>query len=146
MDVPPVTAVTSPVVLTVATVGVLEVHVTLGELVRLLVTPVVPETPSKIIWLVCPEAVSDTDDGEIVKDVYCSAAPADTVRVATPVTTVPVVASLYSAVIVVVPAPTAVAKPVVAPIVATVRVLELQVTALVRYSVAPVDVVPIAMN
>jgi len=68
------------------------------------------------------------------------------VKVATPVTTDPVVVFVYRAVIVVLPALTAVAIPLVAPMVATAVLLELQVTALVRYSVAPEDVVPIAIN
>jgi len=42
------TPVTNPVALTVATVGVLEVHVTLGELVRFSVKPDDPATPNRI--------------------------------------------------------------------------------------------------
>ena len=85
------TPVTSPVLLTVATVGVLEVHVTFGELVRFSDKPVDPGTPSRVSWLVWPEDVKDRLDGTSVREVTCSAAPPLTVKVAIPVTTDPVV-------------------------------------------------------
>ena len=88
------TAVTKPLVLTVATVFVPELHITFGELVRFVVRPVDPPTPSRISWLVWPDAVRDRLDGSIVNEVTCSEAPADTVKLATPVTTDPVVASV----------------------------------------------------
>ena len=47
---------------------------------------------------------------------------------------------------VVVPAPTAVARPVVAPTVAICMELELQATTLLRLTVAPDEVDPMAMN
>jgi hypothetical protein len=50
------------------------------------------------------------------------------------------------AVMVTVPWPTAVARPVFAPMVAICTLLEDHATALVRSTVAPVEVVPIAMN
>jgi len=45
-----------------------------------------------------------------------------------------------------VPEPTAVAIPVLAPMVATVVLLDVQVTEVVKTSVAPADVVPMALN
>jgi hypothetical protein len=89
-----VTAVTSPVALIVATVGVPELHVTFGELVRFSVSPLEPATPRRTSWLVWPEAVRDKLDGSSEREVYCSEAPAETVKVASPVTTDPVVASV----------------------------------------------------
>jgi hypothetical protein len=86
--VPAVTPVTNPVVLTVATVGVLEVQVTsVVSSVRFSVSPLVPATPKRTNWLCWPEEVSDTLDGVNVKDVTCSTAPAETVNVPMPVIT-----------------------------------------------------------
>ena len=70
--------------------------------------------------------------------------PPVTVKVAVPVTTVPS-GLVAMAVIVVVPSLNPVARPLVL-IVATCTLLELQATRPVRFSVAPDEVVPIAMN
>jgi hypothetical protein len=70
--------------------------------------------------------------------------PFETVKVAVPLATV-LSKLVKTAVIVVVPLPTAVARPVLL-IVATVELLEVHATVEVRSSVAPAPVVPIAMN
>ena len=89
---PEFTPVTNPVALTVATVGMLELQVTCVELVRFVVRPVVPATPKRTSWLVWPDALSESPDGKSVSEVTSSEAPAVTVRVATPLTTEPLVA------------------------------------------------------
>jgi hypothetical protein len=73
-----------------------------------------------------------------------SEVPPITVKVAVPVATV-LSGFVAMAVIVVVPWPTAVASPPTL-IVATCALLEFHATWLVRFSVAPDEVVPIAMN
>jgi hypothetical protein len=71
--------------------------------------------------------------------------PPITVKVAVPVTTV-LSGFVAMAVMAVVPWLSPVASPVVGLIVATATSLELQATWVVRFSVAPDEVVPIAMN
>jgi hypothetical protein len=98
-------------------------------------------------WPVALEDNSDSDEG-VTSNFVTSwvAAVAETVKVATPVTIDPLVVSVYDAVIVAVPAATAVVIPLLAPTVATAVLFEVQMTELVKTSVAPVDVVPMAVN
>jgi hypothetical protein len=77
--------------------------------------------------------------------VNCWLVPTVTVSDAVPATAVPPVGFVYSAVIVSVPFDTAVASPACV-IVAICGLLELHATWLVRFTVAPDVVVPIAMN
>ena len=82
--------------------------------------------------------------GVMASSVIGSEAPPCTVKVAVPVTTV-LLLLVAMAVMVLVPTLTAVARPP-GVMVATSALLEPQVTWLVRSSVAPDEVVPIAMN
>jgi hypothetical protein len=141
---PTLIPVTTPEELTLAIVGMFELHAILGESVSFSCRPVLPEVPKAMNWLVCPEAETDTLLGLMASAVSGSDAPPSTVRVACAVTTVLLVL-VAMAVMVLVPLPTAVARPPGA-IVATWALLEPQATWLVRSSVAPEEVVPIAMN
>jgi hypothetical protein len=86
---PTPTPVASPVELTVAMEGLLELHVIWEELVTLVSNPVVPDVPRAINCPVCPDADSDCEPGVMLTAVYFSVVPPDTVNVAVPVTTVP---------------------------------------------------------
>lgn len=98
-------------------------------------------------WPVALEDNSDSDEGVTANAVTSAVdAPPVTVNVPVPVTIDPLVVFVYEAVMVAVPGPTAVAIPVLAPMVATVVLLDVQVTEVVRTSVAPAEVVPIAEN
>jgi hypothetical protein len=142
--VPTLTPWASPVELTVAIDGTLELHFTSGESVTSLIRPVPPEVPSAINCPVWPEADSDSESGVTVIAVNDCDVPPTTVNVAVPVATVPS-AFVKTAVIVVVPFPIPVASPA-ALMMPTWALLEVQTTWLVRLKVAPVDVVPMAMN
>jgi len=87
--VPTLKPVANPVALTVATDGMLELHVIWLELVTFVCRPVVPEVPSAINWPVWPDADSASDPGVIATAVYFSVVPPDTVNVAYPATTLP---------------------------------------------------------
>ena len=141
---PALTPVTSPEAETVATVAILEVQLRLDELLTSLCSPELPDVPSAINWPVWPDAESDSVAGVMASAVSGSAVPPVTVKVAVAVTTLES-GFAAMAVTVVVPLLTAVASPP-AVMVATWVLLELQVTVLVKSSVAPEVVVPMAIN
>jgi hypothetical protein len=91
--VPVLTPVASPVALTVAIEGALELHLIWAELVTSDCSPLLPEVPSAINWLVWV-SVSDCVPGVIATAVYFYAVPPVTVKVAVPATTVPPVVLL----------------------------------------------------
>ena len=88
--VPALTPAARPVEFTVATEGMLELHLICLELVTSCCTPV-PEVARAMNCPVCPDAETDCDPGIMVTAVYCSEVPFVTVKVAVPVTAVPVV-------------------------------------------------------
>jgi hypothetical protein len=59
VEIPGLTPAASPVELTVATVGMLELQVRLGESVTFICSVVVPTVPSAMNWAVWPDAESD---------------------------------------------------------------------------------------
>jgi hypothetical protein len=85
---PALNPVTSPEE-TEAIVGMLEFHVTCFELVTFSCRPVVPETPSAISWLVCPDADNNSEVGVMESAVRGSLVPPVTVKFAWPVAVVP---------------------------------------------------------
>ena len=125
-------------------VGILELQVTCEEFVTSCWRPLLPEVPTARSCPVCPVADSDSELGLTAIAVNGSGVPPITVNVAVPVATVP---SELVAMAVMVEAPwlTPVASPEVL-MVAICVLLELQVTLLLKSSVAPEEVVPIAMN
>jgi hypothetical protein len=86
---PTLTPVANPVGLTVATDGMLELHVICGELVTFVSSPLAPKVPRAINCPVCPDADSACEPGVIDTPVYFSDTPPDTVNCAVPVITVP---------------------------------------------------------
>ena len=142
--VPVFTPVASPEALTVAIVGMLELHLSCAELVTSSIRPELPVVPSAINWPVWPVADNDCEFGLMESAVIGSVVPPITVKVAVPVTTV-LLEFVAMAVMVVEPWP----RPVASPprlIVATCALLERQVTMPVRSCVSPDAVVPIAIN
>ena len=103
-----------------------------------------PDVPSAMNWPVCPVAERDCEPGLMAMAVKGSEAPPVTVKVAVAVTTVPP-ELLTMAVMVVVPWLRPVARPVEL-IFAICVLLELQTAWAVTSSVAPDEVVPMAMN
>jgi hypothetical protein len=136
-----------------AYVGMLEVHVSCGEFVTSWIRPELPYVARAINWPVWPEADSDSVPGVMDSAVTAWAPPPlVTVKDAEPATTVRETGLVYRAVTVTVPWLTAVASPGTVPVfsglptVAICTLLELQVDRPVRSTVAPDEVVPIAMN
>jgi hypothetical protein len=141
------------VVLTVAIDGILELHVICCEFVTSSVRPELPIVASAMNWPDWPEADSVSEPG--IRDsavMDWAPPPLTTVKSAVPVATVLAAMLVYSAVIVTVPLPTAVASPgtvpaiAALPIVAICVLLDVHVDKLVRSSVAPVESVPMTMN
>lgn len=85
---PTLTPWASPVDVTVAIEGTLEVHFTSGELVTSSTKPELPEVPRAINCPVWPVAESDCEPGVMAIAVNCWAPPFSTVKVAVPVAVV----------------------------------------------------------
>jgi hypothetical protein len=135
--VPAATVVTKPLALTVATCTLLESHVT--WLVRLCEPPTPVRFPVAVSCVVSPANVSATVFG-ITEIEGAPEAAMDTLRVEL------ALSPPDSAMIVVVPEPTAVANPAEL-MVATCTLLDTHVTRLVRFCMAPMSVrLPVAVN